>query len=155
MTRDAEMIPAIAVAEIHGDLGGVEADTANGRMIGFLSEVSKGCGRIEGAVIGHNKANFRSGDDLLSISCTTENGNVRTKCTFSSPVGAYDGVVNVIVYGTSYDVLRELIGSCASRALPGCSVNVMSDGGCDDPECTDPDCRDPDHRHGMIKIDGL
>ena len=24
MTRDAEMIPAIAVAEIHGDLGGVE-----------------------------------------------------------------------------------------------------------------------------------
>ncbi|MGN1044717.1 MAG: hypothetical protein ACI4Q9_02020 [Candidatus Methanomethylophilaceae archaeon] len=155
MTRDTEMIPAIAVAELHGDMGGSDADTANAAMISFLSEISKGCGRIEGAVIGHNKANFTCGDDLLSISCTTEDGNVRTKCVFSSSVGRYDGVVNVIVYGTSYGVLKGLIEGCAHQCLPGCSVRVESDGGCDDPECNDPDCRDPDHRRGVIRIEGL
>ena len=154
MTRDESMMPSIAVAEMKGTLGGMPSDEANRLFIRFLSEVSKDCGNEGAYMIGHNKANFKCGEDMLSISCTTEDGNVRTKFDFSSPVGDYTGVVNVIVYGLDYPVLKRIVESRASE-IPGCSVKVIEEGGCDDPECNDPYCNDPDHRRRPITIEGL
>ena len=154
MTRDVSMMPSIAVAEMRGTLGGVSADEANALFIRFLSDVSKDCGQEGAAMIGHNKANFKCGEDLLSISCTTEDGNVRTKFLFASSVADYTGIVNVIVYGLEYHVLKRIIESRAAE-IPGCSVNVLEEGGCDDPECNDPACRDPNHRRRPITIEVL
>lgn len=99
MTRDESMIPSIAVAEMKGTLNGMSPNDANELFTRFLSEISKDCGKEGALMIGHNKANFKCGEDLLSISCTTEDGNVRTKFAFASPVTDYSGVINVIVYG--------------------------------------------------------
>ena len=154
MTRDESMMPSIAVADMRGTLGGMPADEANALFTRFLSEVSKDCGKEGAAMIGHNKANFKCGEDLLSISCTTEDGNVRTKFSFASPVTDYTGVINVIVYGLEFPVLKRIIESRAAE-IPGCSANVLEEGGCDDPECNDPACRDPNHRRRPITIEGL
>lgn len=152
MTRDTEMMPSIAVAELHGDLGGMESGKANELFTGLLSDISKACGEV--GVIGHNKANFKCGEDMLSISCTTEDGNVRSKMLFKDPVGEYTGVMNIIVYGADFSVLRGIIKE-NSAMLPSGHVRIAEDGRCDDPGCNDPNCNDPNHRfHGsFIKLE--
>lgn len=154
MTRDESMMPSIAVAEMKGTLGGMSAEQANGLFIRFLSDVSRDCGKEGAAMIGHNKANFKCGEDMLSISCTTEDGNVRIKFSFSKPVTDYTGVVNVIVYGLDYEVLKRIVEARASE-IQGCSVKVVEEGGCEDPDCKDPNCNDPNHRRRPITIEGL
>lgn len=154
MTRDAELMPSIAVAEVHGDLGGMDADDANGLFMRLLSEISRDCGDAGASMIGHNKANFKCGDDMMSISCTTEDGNIRSKMLFASPVGEYTGVMNIIVYGVDFSILKDIITRRCSD-LPSSHVHIMEDGGCDDPGCTDPNCNDPNHRHrgSFIKLE--
>ncbi len=154
MTRDESMMPNIAVAEMKGSLNGMSAEEANALFTRFLSEVSKDCGKEGAMMIGHNKANFKCGEDLLSISCTTEDGNVRTKFSFGSPVTEYTGVINVIVYGLDFPILKRIIETRVAE-IPGCAANVLEEKGCDDPECNDPNCNDPNHRRRPITIEGL
>ena len=142
MTTDAEFIPTIAVGKFSGDLGGKSAEEANELFIRLLSRISVDCGKA--GVIGHNKANFKCGDDLLSISCTTDDGNVRSKMEFSQPVDAYEGVMNIIVYGADFKVLEDAILKYAAD-VPGMKAEVIEDHGAT--ECHDPNCKDPSHHH--------
>ena len=144
MTRDEEFIPSVAVARFTGDLGGMSAEDANALLTGLLSRISVDCAR-EGGIIGHNKANFRCGDDLLSISRTTDDGNIRSKSLFSSPVGGFTGVMDVIVYDLDYSVMKRIVEDRTSE-MEGIAVDVMENQlRCSDPNCKDPNCRNPDH----------
>ncbi|MBP5395311.1 MAG: hypothetical protein J6Y18_05365 [Candidatus Methanomethylophilaceae archaeon] len=147
MTQDQEFIPSVAVGRFSGDLGGMSADEANRLLIGLLSKISVDCSEA-GGIIGHNKANFRCGEDLLSISCTTDNGNVRTKTEFSSPVGKFTGVMDVIVYDLGYSAMKEIVERRTSE-IDGCNVTVLENQNrCSDPNCKDPNCTNPDHMAG-------
>lgn len=144
MTRDEEFIPSIAVAQFSGDLGGMPAEDANALFTRLLSEISVDCGAADG-IIGHNKANFRCGDQLLSISCTTDDGNVRNKSLFTSPVGEFTGIMDVIVYDLDYTVMKDIIEK-RSAILKGCTVSVLENQlKCHDPNCRDPNCTNPEH----------
>ncbi len=144
MTLDEEFIPSIAVARFEGDLKGMPAEQANALLTKLLSDISVDCGAADG-IIGHNKANFRNGDELLSISCTTDDGNVRSKSVFSSPVGAFTGVMDVIVYDLGYETMKRIIETRAA-GIGRCSVSVLENQlKCSDPNCTDPNCTNPDH----------
>lgn len=144
MTRDLEFIPSVAVAEFEGDMHGADPEVANETFIRLLSEISLDCGKADG-IIGHNKANFRCGEDLLSISCTTDDGNVRCKTLFAEKVGKYTGTMDVIVYDLDYSVMKEIVERRAS-AIEGCRVSVLENQlRCGDPNCSDPECRNPDH----------
>ncbi len=145
MTRDEEFIPSVAVAQFSGDLKGMPAEDANALMSGLLSRISMDCSAADG-IIGHNKANFRCGDDLLSVSCTTDDGNVRSKSLFTSPVGCFTGVMAVIVYDLDYSVMKDIIERRTAE-VEGCSVSVMENQlRCSDPNCRDPNCTNPEHR---------
>lgn len=147
MTRDEEFIPSVAVGRFSGDLGGMSAEDANRLLTGLLSKISIDCSEA-GGIIGHNKANFRCGEDLLSISCTTDNGNVRTKFEFTSPVGGFTGVMDVIVYDLDYSVMKEIVERRTSE-IQGCEVTVLENQNrCTDPNCSDPNCTNPDHMAG-------
>ena len=124
MTTEEEFIPTIAVGRFSGDLKGMAPGKANSMFSDLLSRISVECGRL--GVIGHNKANFKCGDDLLSVSCTTDDGNVRSKVEFASPVGEYTGVMNVIVYGAGFEALEDAIYRCA-EAVPGMKTEVIRD----------------------------
>ena len=144
MTRDEEFIPSVAVARFSGDLHGMPAEEANTLLTKLLADISVDCG-AEGGIIGHNKANFRCGDDLLSISCTTDDGKVRSKSLFVAPVGEFTGVMDVIVYELDYSVIRGIVEECA-KALPGVEVSVLENQlRCSDPNCKDPNCTNPEH----------
>ena len=144
MTRDEEFIPSVAVAQFSGDLKGMPAEDANALLSGLLSRISVDCSAADG-IIGHNKANFRCGDDLLSISCTTDDGNVRTKSEFSSPVGGFTGVMDVIVYDLDYETMKGIVERRTSE-IDGCEVTVLENQNrCHDPNCKDPNCTNPEH----------
>jgi hypothetical protein len=100
-------------------------------------------------MVGHIKANVRSGDGMLSISSTNDRGDVRTRMAFSDPVDGYGMTVNVIVYGIDE---RTVSGILETRRA-GLGENTMmihSDTGCKDPACGDPYCADKAHR--LIRI---
>ena len=144
MTRDEEFIPSVAVARFSGDLHGMPAEEANTLLTKLLADISIDCG-AEGGIIGHNKANFRCGDDLLSISCTTDDGKARSKSLFTAPVGEFTGVMDVIVYELDYTVMKGIVEERA-KALPGVGVSVLENQlRCSDPNCKDPNCTNPEH----------
>ena len=144
MTRDEEFLPSIAVGRFTGDLGGLGPEDSNRLLAGLLSRISVGCSEA-GGIIGHNKANFRCGDDLLSISCTTDDGNIRYKLEFSRPVGKFDGVMDVIVYDLDFPTMKDIVERCTAD-VEGCSVTVLENQRvCRDPNCKDPNCTNPDH----------
>lgn len=153
MTRDEEFIPSIAVAKLNGKFDNISAEDANNIFINLLSKISIECGKKGCTMIGHNKANFKCGEDFLSISCTTEDGNVRNKTLFSENVSEYMGIMHIIVYGLDYSVLKQLIEEEAGK-IEGCTTIVLKDKGCEDPECTDPNCTNESHRR-IINIEGL
>lgn len=135
MTSDADPIPTVVAVVVRGHVG-LPADDACSLLSDMLSRISVRCGRI--GVIGHNKANFRCGGDLLSISCTTEDGNVRSKVRFGKDVGDVDGVVDVIVYSAGYDELRRIVEEEATAS--GLHAEFAERSGCHDPDCHDPHC---------------
>ena len=144
MTQDEEFIPSVAVGRFKGDLGGISADDANRILTDLLSKISIDCSEA-GGIIGHNKANFRCGEDLLSISCTTDNGNVRTKSVFTAPVGEFTGIMDVIVYDLDYDIMKAIVER-RTADISGCEVTVLENQAkCHDPNCKDPNCTNPEH----------
>jgi hypothetical protein len=104
-------------------------------------------------MIGHIKANVRSGDEMLSMSSTTDNGNVRCRSLFAGGVHEYSMTANVIVYGLERRRVAEILVSNVKRTLGDVDIEVHSEVGCEDPGCKDPMCQDKDHRR-IIKLDG-
>ncbi len=157
MTSDSEFIPTVVAIEFRGNLNDMEPIDAEKLFIQLLSNISKDCISSGAMMIGHNKANYKCGDDLLSISCTTDDGNVRTKCTFNNKVSDYSGVMNIIVYGIEYETISEIVTK-RSSVLNDVQIKIHKQGDttCDDPECHDPACTDPTHRKGtFVKMEGM
>ena len=152
MTEDAEMIPSAIAASAEGSLPSeMSADDANRLFSQMLSDVARDCVKAGSWMIGHIKANVRSGNELLSISSTTDDGNVRIRSRFLNSVKDYSMTVNVIVYGVERHIVAEILISNVKKALGGIGMTVHSEIGCEDPECSDPACSDKDHRR-IIKI---
>ena len=151
MTQDAEFIPTLAAVEIVGDLGGLSPAEANRLFSGVISEIAIGCTSSGVGTIGHIKANFTTYEGMLSVSCTTDDGKVRSRSEFNAPVKGYRSVMNVIVYGIEYSKMCTVIDS-AVKKIPGKkTVTKAKDSECTDPHCKDPNCTDPTHR-SIIKL---
>jgi hypothetical protein len=141
LTHEDEILPEIVVAEISGDLNGASASQANTELCEIVADLAKSCAAAGSTMIGHIKANFRSGSELLSVSCTTEDGKVGRKSQFISPVKAYTGVLNVIVYGLDHDDLEQVVEKTMDDF--GAKYEIVEQDG----ECHDPHCTDPMHKH--------
>ena len=153
MTSDKEFIPSAIAATISGSFSSpISAEDANTLFSNMLSKVTVGCTEAGAWMIGHIKANVRSGDGFLSISSTTDDGNVRARAAFTDPVEEYSMTVNVIVYGIDRRRTAEILVSNAKSILECEEIEVHSEVGCEDPGCNDPMCQDKDHTR-VINID--
>jgi len=151
MTSVKDDLPAAVAADIKGSLPEMmQAPDANSVFAGFLSAVAKDCLNAGAAMIGHIKANVRSGEEMLSISSTNDKGDVRTRTSFSDNVDVYEMTVNVIVYGVDEKTISKILETRRAD-LGDNTMTIFSDTGCKDPECGDPDCADKAHR--LIRID--
>jgi hypothetical protein len=112
----------------------------------MLSSIAKDCVTAGSTMIGHIKANVRSGDQMLSMSSTTDDGNVRCRFLFSGDVKEYSMTVNVIVYGIERRRTAEILVSNVRKALKDVTIEVHSEVGCEDPECNDPMCQRDEHK---------
>ncbi|MDR0198568.1 MAG: hypothetical protein LBI08_02360, partial [Methanomassiliicoccaceae archaeon] len=131
MTSDAEFIPAAIAATAEGSLTETtNAERANAIFSNMLRDVALGCVKAGSAMIGHIKANIRSGDELLSISSTTDDGNVRPRYVFTKDVLRYSMTVNVIVYGLERYRVAEILVSNVKRILGDIAIEVHSEVGC-------------------------
>jgi hypothetical protein len=147
VTSDAEFIPAAIAATASGAFpSALAADEANALFAGMLRDVALGCVGAGSSMIGHIKANVRSGNELLSMSVTTDDGNVRSRYRFGNGVHGYSMTVNVIVYGIERHKAAEILVSNVRRVLGGVSIEVHSEVGCEDPECDDPMCARDEHK---------
>jgi len=153
MTADKEFIPSAIAATVSGSFpSAIGADDANTMFSRMLSKVTVGCAEAGAWMIGHIKANIRSGNGFLSISSTTDDGNVRARAEFTDPVKDYSMTVNVIVYGIDRRRTAEILVSNVKDMLPFAEIEVHSEVGCEDPDCEDPMCQDKDHKR-VITID--
>jgi len=147
MTSDQEFIPSAIAATLSGSFSApMSADDANGLFSKFLSKVTTDCAEAGAWMIGHIKANVRSGEGFLSISSTTDDGNVRMRLSFTGPVKEYSMTVNVIVYGVDRQTTAKILVSDVKGMLACDNIVVHSEIGCEDPECEDPMCRNEDHK---------
>ncbi|MDR2866440.1 MAG: hypothetical protein LBV13_03440 [Methanomassiliicoccaceae archaeon] len=146
MTDDEEFIPSAIAATAAGSLRTVtDADDANALFMGMLKNVTVDCVKEGSWMIGHIKANVRSSDEMLSMSSTTDDGNVRCRSSFTVPVKDYSITVNVIVYGVERHRAAGILVSDMRAALGDIDITVHSEVGCEDPGCSDPACQDKDH----------
>ena len=153
MTSEKEFIPSAIAATVSGSFpSSVSAEDANGMFSRMLSKVTTDCAEAGAWMIGHIKANVRSGEGFLSISSTTDDGNVRARATFTDPVKDYSMTVNVIVYGIDRRKTAEILVSNVKSTLSSAEIEVHSEVGCEDPDCEDPMCQDKDHKR-VITID--
>ena len=152
MTADTEFIPSAIAATASGSLEpAMNADGANELFSSLLRNVAVECVGAGAWMIGHIKANIRSGNELLSISCTTDDGNVRRRYSFAGTVKDYSMTVNVIVYGIERHRTAEILVSNMQRMFGRTDIKVHSEVGCEDPGCSDPMCQDADHKR-VIEI---
>lgn len=147
MTQDGDYTPTIGVVEITGDTGGYTATESNRIFSEMMSRITKGCIEKGAVSIGHIKANLMSGDEMSSLSCTTDDGNVRARSLFIMPVKEYRIVMNVIVYGIDYVVMHRIISDALSMIPGSKTVKIRNTSiACEKP-CDDPNCTDPNHVH--------
>jgi hypothetical protein len=144
MTTVEEDLPGTVAATITGTMG-TSAEGASSKFKEFLSQVTVGCAESGALMIGHVKANVRSGDEIMSFNSTTDDGKVRVRTELSMPVKDYEMTINVIVYGLKENVISQVLMSKIS-ILGEPKVKIYSDTGCTDPKCSDPDCVDQKHR---------
>ena len=151
MTSERDDLPAAVAADINGTFKKtISCDEANNTFIDFLSNVTKDCAAAGAVMIGHVKANVRSGNEMLAINSTTEDGHVRIRSQFSSDVSEYTMTINVIVYGVVEKRISEILDKRRST-LGMNKMKIYSDTGCTDPKCSDPECVDNAHR--IIKLE--
>ncbi|MDR0791439.1 MAG: hypothetical protein LBE47_02750 [Methanomassiliicoccaceae archaeon] len=147
MTDDKEFIPSAIAATAGGSFPRTAAaKDANELFSSMLRDITTDCVKAGSWMIGHIKANVRSGNDMLSMSSTTDDGNVRCRCIFTNDVKDYTMTVNVIVYGLERYNVADILVSNVERVLGDISITVHSEVGCEDPGCNDPMCQDRDHR---------
>jgi len=147
VTSDKEFIPAAIAATGKGSFASSKsAEAANSLFIGMLRDIALGCVNAGSTMIGHIKANIRSGGELLAMSSTTDDGNVRSRYTFAKEVKDYTMTVNVIVYGIERYKAAEILVSNVKKALSNVDIEVHSEVGCEDPECNDPLCQRDEHK---------
>lgn len=147
MTEDVNMIPSAIAATAKGSLPiATNAEAANRLFSDMLKAVTKDCVKAGSWMIGHIKANVRTDNELLSMSSTTDDGNVRSRCSFTKGVKDYSMTVNVIVYGVERHKVAEILVSDMKKALGDIEITVHSEMGCEDPGCNDPVCQDKDHK---------
>jgi len=153
VTEDAEFIPAAIAATAAGSLeGSMTAEQANKLFSGLLRDVTIDCVKAGSWMIGHIKSNIRSENEFLSISSTTDDGNVRVRYAFTGDVKEYSMTLNVIVYGVERHEVAEILVRNVKRVLGNIDITVHSEVGCEDPGCKDPMCQDKDHKR-IINID--
>jgi hypothetical protein len=141
------MIPTAIAAAAAGSLPAVtKADDANALFSCMIRDVALDCVKAGSWMIGHIKANVRSAGELLSLSSTTDDGNVRCRSVLTKDAKDYSMTVNVIVYGVERHRAAEILLSNMRRILGDIDVTVHSEVGCEDPGCSDPMCQDKDHR---------
>ena len=147
MTADKEFIPAAIAATAGGSFAShMSADGANALFAGMLRNIVLGCVDAGSTMIGHIKANIRSGDELLAMSSTTDDGNVRCRYKFSKGVKDYTMTVNVIVYGIERRTAAEILARSVKDVLGNADLKIHSEVGCEDPECNDPMCQRDEHK---------
>jgi hypothetical protein len=147
VTEDEDFIPAAVAAVVTGSLPVLtEAKEANELFSLLIHDITLDCVKAGSWMIGHIKANVRSGNDLLSMSSTTDDGNVRSRCILTNMIKDYSMTVNVIVYGVERRNAAEILVSNVKKALGNVRIEVHSEVGCEDPKCRDPMCRDMDHK---------
>jgi hypothetical protein len=144
MTTVEEDLPGTVAATITGTMN-ASAEESGNKFKRFLSEVTRGCAESGALMIGHVKANVRSGDDMMSFNSTTDDGKVRVRTELSNYVKDYEMTINVIVYGLKENVISQVLMS-KIPILGEPKVKIYSDTGCTDPKCSDPDCADQKHR---------
>jgi len=147
VTSDAEFIPAAIAATATGSFASLmKADGANALFGKMLRGIAVGCVNAGSAMIGHIKANVRANDEFLSMSSTTDDGNVRFRYRFTKDVKDYTMTVNVIVYGIERHKAAEILVSNMKGTLGNVNVEIHSEIGCEDPECGDPMCQRDEHK---------
>lgn len=147
MTVDKEFIPTPLAADLKGVFSpSVPGTEAAQRFTGFLKALTLGAVDAGAWSIGHVKAVVEAGDGFMSMSSTTDDGNVRSKGELGT-VEDWTMTVNVIVFGPDAEDLEDMLMEKAGSAFPGAEVNVYHAEGCDDPDCFDPFCRRPEHVH--------
>ncbi|NLL95290.1 MAG: hypothetical protein GX224_06025 [Thermoplasmatales archaeon] len=93
-------------------------------------------------MVGHIKANFKSGGQMLSVSTTSLEGRASLKSAFDGDVGEFEGAMNALVYGIPAGDLKAAIKEAAEETGAFSKLVLKVEGGCDDPDCGDPDCAD-------------
>lgn len=153
MTQDVNYIPAAVafniLGERHEGWGAANATILFNNLIG---EVTRKCVQAGSWMIGHVKASLDSDAGFISMSSTTDDGNVRNRGELKGTMHRFDLTVNVIVYGLSEEQVKDIFLIEAGKALPGSAVEVIIDPGCEDPACQDPLCQDPRHRTPIIPL---
>lgn len=151
MTSEKEDLPSAVVVSAEGSFPKtVSGPEATRIFTEFLAEVTRDCAAAGATMIGHVKANIRSEGEMMSISSTTEDGNVRKRSVFEKDVKGYRMTVNVIVYGIDENTITRMIKK-REIMLGTVKMEISSETQCNDPECDDPDCGDPAHR--IIRIE--
>ena len=152
MTEDGQFIPSAIAATAKGSLRRVlSAGDANELFSSMLRRMTLDCVEAGSWMIGHIKANVRSGDEMLSMSSTTDDGNVRLRYSFGKDVKDYAMTANLIVYGVERHKAAEIFVTNVKRTLGDAETEVHSEIGCEDPGCSDPMCSDAGHER-IIKI---
>ncbi len=123
-----------------GDLGGMDPGEANERLRGFVAAVATGSASEGAEMIGHIKANFRTGGQMLSVSTTSLEGKTTLKSEFDSAVDGFTGVMNALVYGIPAEAVAMAISDAARDSGVFDDLSLKAETGCDDPACKDPDC---------------
>ena len=153
MTADEEFIPSVIATTASGSFPEVmSAGSANELFSKTLNDVTVDCVKAGARMIGHIKANIRSVDDFLSMSSTTDDGNVRFRSMFMNDVKEYSMTINAIVYGLDRYRMAEIIVSNMKRMLAGVEIEVHSEVGCEDPGCRDPLCQNKSHKRINVNI---
>ncbi|MCL2143229.1 MAG: hypothetical protein FWH44_03115 [Methanomassiliicoccaceae archaeon] len=153
MTDDADLIPAAVAAVASGSFSpSLKADAAVRIFRGMLRDIALDCVTSGSAMIGHIKANVRSGDEMMSMSSTTDDGNVRCRSVFAKDVSEYSMTVNVIVYGIENRKAAEILVPNVRKISDDVKITVHSEIGCEDPECKDPLCQDEAHKRIIMNI---
>lgn len=148
MTHDEELNPTVLTATMKGNLSGMDAKKANELFSSAISEIAKGCVSHGAIMIGHIKANFVCGKEMLSVSCTTNDGNTRCRNVFSENVGEYRATLNVIAYGVDYHDMEHVVTEELEKIAGEKVFKIIeSEDSCHDPECHDCHCHNHGHRH--------
>ncbi len=147
MTAEKEFIPTALAVEMSGTVDpAMEGPEAETMFSSFIRELTRGAVEVGAWSIGHVKAVVESGDGFVSLSSTTDDGNVRAKGALGG-ISTYSMTVNVIVYGPESEPLERML-LAKTAELPGkLEVEFHRASGCDDPACFDPFCRLDEHIH--------